>query len=164
MSLAVAFTNGTQGAPEIDNGKHVLGMASFVFPGFRVGGSAAHNESDAGSRDVVGAFGGIRLGRLVGLGEVDLIRDRIGGNDVKQLAGYVEADFLARQGINLKATYGYLDPNRNVAENGRIRGRFGVEVFPVSSMRVSAFYLLLEDIPQARTDLDRLSLEMYVYF
>ena len=164
MSLAVAITNGTQGAPEIDDGKQVLGMASFVFPGFRVGASAARNESDAGRRDVVGAFGGVRLGRLVGLGEVDLIRDRIGAGDVKQLAGYVEADLLARQGINFKATYGYLDPNRSIEENGRVRGRVGVEVFPVSSLRVSAFYLMLKDIPQAQTDLDRWNLEMYVHF
>jgi len=164
MALAVAFTNGTQGAPEIDDGKQVVGRASFVFPGFRVGGSAARNESDAGTRDVVGAFGGFRLGRLVGLGEVDLIRDRIGGNEARQLAGYVEADFLARQGVNLKATYGYLDPQRSIAENSRIRSRMGVELYPVSSLRVSAFYLLLEDIPQATTDNDRFNLELYVYF
>ncbi len=164
LALALAVTNGTQGAPENDSRKQVLGRASYVFPGFRVGASAAHNETDAGRRDVVGAFGGVRLGPIVGLGEVDVIRDRIGGNEVRQLTGYVEADLLARQGLNFKATYGYLDPNRSLDANARIRGRLGVELYPVSSLRVSAFYLLLEDIPQATTDLDRLNLEMYVFF
>jgi hypothetical protein len=78
--------------------------------------------------------------------------------------GYVEADLLARQGINIKATYGYLDPSRAIAENARVRGRMGVELYPVSSLRLSAFYLLLDDIPQARTDIDRWNLELYVFF
>ena len=76
----------------------------------------------------------------------------------------MEADFLARQGVNFKATYGYLDLDRDIPENQRIRGRFGLEIFPVSSLRLSAFYLLLDDIPQARTDVDRWNLELYVHF
>lgn len=164
LALALALTNGTQGAPESDSRKQVLARASLVFPGFRVGASAAHNETDAGRRDVVGTFAGLRLGALVGLGEVDVIRDRIGGEENRQVAGYVEADYLAFRGLNFKATYGYLDPNRSVAANARVRGRFGVELYPVGALRLSAFYLLLDDIPQATTDLDRWNLEMYVFF
>ena len=164
LAFSVAATNGTQGAEEIDNGKQFLGTASLVWPGFRIGASAARNDSDAGTRDVVGGFGGVKLGPLVALGEVDLIRDEIGGEETRQLAGYVEADLLARQGVNIKATYGFLDPSRDIAENERIRGRFGVEVFPVNSLRLSAFYLLVEDIPQIRTDLDRWNLQLYVFF
>jgi hypothetical protein len=164
LAVALAMTNGTQGAPELDDGKQVMGTASFVFPRFRLGASASRSESDVGSRDVVGAFGGVRLGPLVGLGEVDLVRDDVDGSETEQLVGYVEADLLARQGVNIKATYGYLDPSRAIAENARVRGRMGVELYPVSSLRLSAFYLLLDDIPQARTDIDRWNLELYVFF
>jgi hypothetical protein len=164
LSLAVAATNGTQGADEVDNGKQFLGTASLVWPAFRLGTSAATNDSDAGQRNVMGAFGGVKLGPLVALGEVDVIEDEIAGEETRQLTGYVEGNLLARQGVNFKATYGFLDPSRDIPENERVRGRFGVELFPVSGLRLSAFYLMLEDIPQIRSDLDRWNLQLYVHF
>ncbi|MGD8278133.1 MAG: hypothetical protein PVH00_08910 [Gemmatimonadota bacterium] len=91
------------------------------------------------------------------------------GGDLRVLASGVFRDATPRNSVsieeaNIKATWGYLDRDRSIDENARVRGRFGVELYPVGALRLSAFYLLLEDVPQATTDLDRWNLEMYVFF
>jgi hypothetical protein len=83
---------------------------------------------------------------------------------VEQVVGYAEVDWLVRRGLNAKVTYGYLDPNRSLAENQRVRMRFGLEAFPVAFIRLASFYTLLADIPQAVNDLDQLSLEAHIHF
>ncbi len=165
LSLFLAVTNGTQGADENNSSKQVTGTAALIFPRFRLGGSASRNQGTGSRRDVVGAFGGFNLGRFAFLGEMDLIVDSPDtGADREQIAAFVEGDFLAVPGVNLKVTYGFLDPRRDIGENARIRLRFGLETFPIQFLQLSGFYTLLEDIPQATTDLDRISLELHVYF
>ena len=165
LSLFVALTNGTQGASENNSDKQVTASAALIFPAFRVGASAAHNDAPNGSRDVVGAFAGFRLGRFSFLGEADRIFDSFAtGPDLDQTVVYVEGNFLATRGLNFKATYGFLDPDRSVAENARIRLRFGVEAFPIAFLQLSAFYTLLDDIPQATTDRDRIGVEVHAFF
>lgn len=165
LSLALAVTNGTQGAAENNSEKMVTGLASMVFNRFRVGASASRNDAEAGRRDVVGAFGAFSLGRFAFLGEFDYVfDDPVDGEDVDQFAAFIEGDLLAAQGLNLKVTYGFLDPNRDIGENARIRLRFGVENFVTQFLQVSLFYTLLEDIPQATTDRDALSLEVHGFF
>ena len=166
LSLAVAVSNGTQGAAETDSDKLVSGLASVVFEWFRVGATASRNNTDIGRRDVVGAFGGLSLGRFDFLGEFDYIFDDPpdGGESLDQFAAFVEGNFLAVQGMNLKVTYGFLDPDRDILENARTRLRFGAESFITQFLQVSLFYTLLEDIPQAQTDRDVLSLQVHGFF
>ncbi|MFQ5529890.1 MAG: hypothetical protein ACE5FP_06010, partial [Gemmatimonadota bacterium] len=148
LSFFAALTNGTQGAGETNSDKQLTGSVSLVFPRFRIGASASRNEAPAGTREVVGAFGGFNLGRFTVLGELDHISDETDdGSNLDQLVGFIEGDFLAVRGLNIKATYGFLDPNRDIGENARVRLRFGVETFPIQNLQVSAFYTLLEDIP-----------------
>jgi hypothetical protein len=165
LSLFVAVTNGTQGAPANKNQKQVTASAALVYPRFRIGASASRNDGPTSRRDVLGGFGGLGLGRLTLLGEVDVIADAFPTSpDVRQLAAFVEGDFLAARGLNAKVTYGFLDPNRDIGENARYRMRFGVEAFPLPFLQLAAFYTLVQDIPQATTDVDHISLEWHVYF
>ncbi|MFQ5680095.1 MAG: hypothetical protein ACE5HP_11635 [Gemmatimonadota bacterium] len=165
LSLFAAVTNGTQGGGENNSGKQITTSAALIFPRARFGASASRNDAPGTRRDVVGGFGGFGLGRFVFLGEFDYIFDKPReGLSRGQFAAYLEGDFLAVPGLNLKATYGYLDPDRRIGENARTRFRLGLETFPIQFLEVSAFYTLLEDIPQATTDLDRLSLELHVFF
>ena len=165
LSLFVSLTNGTQGADENNNGKQVTATAAIVLPRFTLGASASRNDGLTGRRDVVGAFGGFNLGRFAVLGEADLIIDSaVERTDKEQLVGFVEGDFLAVPGLNLKVTYGYLDRDRTVAQDAKTRLRLGIEAFPIQFLQISGFYTLLQDIPQATTDLDRISLEFHVYF
>ena len=165
LSLFTSLTNGPQLAEGSDSGKQITTTAALIYRRFRVGASASRNDAPLGKRDVAGAFGGFNIGRFTFLGELDYIFDKPDdGLEVRQLAGYVEGDFLATRGFNLKATYGYLDPRRRIGENERVRARFGLEMFPIQFLQFSIFYTLLQDIPQATTDLDRLSFDFHVFF
>jgi hypothetical protein len=163
-SIVLAVTNGEQGAVESNSGKQFTGTAQVVTRRVRLGASATRNEGNAARREAVGGFGGLSLGPLTVLGEVDLIRDRAAGVTVERLAGFVEGDWLVTKGLNAKVTYGYFDRNLDVNEDHRFRMRFGLEVFPRSFVQVSGFYILDKDIPQAVNDLDRALLELRLFF
>ncbi len=165
LSLFLAVTNGTQGATENNDSKQITATGALIFPSFRIGGSASRNDAPGARRDVVGGFGGFSLGRFTFLGEVDYIRDTpTGGAETEQLAAYLEGNFLAVRGLNAKVAYGFLDPNADIGENARTRMRIGLEAFPIPFFQISTFYTRLNDIPQAVTDLDRLSVELHAFF
>lgn len=165
LSFFIAMSNGTAGAPEDNNGKQFTSTLAIVQRRFRLGGSASRNEGGRlARRDVFGGFAGFAVGPLSVLGEVDqIVERRPSGEDLKQLAGYVEGDFLAAKGVNAKVTYGYFDKNLDVAEDQRVRLRFGLELFPVGYLRAAAFYTADLWIPQA-TAPDRVSLELHLHF
>ncbi|HEU5303246.1 MAG TPA: hypothetical protein VFU40_01270, partial [Gemmatimonadales bacterium] len=75
LSLALALTNGTQGGAENNSAKQISALMAFVLSDVRAGASASRNDGPTGRRDVVGAFGGFRLGPLAFLGEADLVKD-----------------------------------------------------------------------------------------
>jgi len=165
LALAVALTNGSSGAVENDNGKQVTSSAAMVFRNFRLGASASLNDGASVRREAVGGFGGVGVGPLVLMGELDFVRDKpVAGDTVRQLMAYGEADWLLVRGLNAKVTYGWLDPNMDIDENERVRARFGLEAFPTPFLRFAGFYTLLKDIPQATSDLDRWSVEAQVVF
>ena len=165
LSLFLSITNGTQGGDENNSDKQVTATGALIFPSFRLGGSASRNDGPGARRDVFGGFGGFNLGRLTVLGEVDYVRDTPeGGEELEQLAAYVEGNFLAVTGLNAKVTYGFLDPNSDIGEDARTRMRVGLEAFPIPFFQISTFYTRLEDIPQSTSDLDRLSVEFHAYF
>lgn len=165
LSVAVAVTNGTQGGAENNNDKQFSGYASLVLNRWRAGVSAMRNEGPTGSRDVIGAFGGFRLGRFVFLGEYDFINNDFSGTTGKdQSVAYIEGDFLVTQGLNLKVTYGFHDPDRDIDENARTRVRVGVENFITQFLQASIFYTRTEDIPQADADRDEVTVELHAFF
>lgn len=164
-SAVVALTNGNVGAAENNSGKLASAVMSYVRSGYRVGFSASRNSGDAVRRDVYGGFGGVRLGPVGILAEVDFVEERSSGaSPRRQFLGFAEGDLTLRQGLNAKVTYGYHDRDRDVAEDQRVRWRLGLEAFPDPFVQVSGFYVLDEDIPQATGDLDRVFLELRVHF
>lgn len=165
LSILASITNGTQGAAENNDDKQLTATAALIFPKFRIGASGSHNDAPGSSRDVVGGFAGLGLGRVTVLGEIDYIFDSFDvGADSDRFAAYIEGNVLVARGFNLKATYGFLDPDRDIAENARTRVRLGVELFPVPFMSVAALYTVREDIPQATTDNNRLTIELHGFF
>lgn len=165
LSLSVALTNGSQGAVDSDNDKQVTGRAALVYPWFRLGASGSRNSSAAGRTEIAGVFGGFTIERrLVLLGEADWILGTFAARpDLDQFVAYVEGDLLLARGWNAKVTYGYHDPNLDVAEDQRVRLRFGLEVFPVSFVQFSAFYNVNDNAGSA-DDLDVASLEVHLHF
>jgi len=165
LTVSLALTNGTAGAAENDNGKQISSTAALIFRHWRVGVSAARNSTAESRRDAVGSHAGIGIGPLALLGEVDYVRTApVAGDTLGQFVAFGEADVLLTRGLNAKVTYGYFDRNLDVAEDQKVRARFGLEFFPVPFVRIASFYTLLADIPQATSDLDRWTLEGHLLF
>jgi len=145
----LAVSNGTAGAPEIDKGKQVVARAEFVQSAWRVGASAAFNDTDAGNRRTAGVFGAYRAGPVVLLGEVDYISDdSIGVGGRKLAATLAEADWKMAQGHNLKLTYEWFEPDRDVDEDEQTRSSLVYEWAPIQFLQLRAGVRVYDGIPQ----------------
>jgi len=162
LTWVMALTNGSSGGSEGDNGKMLTGQAALVYPAFRIGASGSHNSQSSFTRDLFGGFGGFSVGPVAVLGEADWIREKSTANR-DQFVAYVEGNVLATRGVNAKVTYGYFDPDLDVDEDQRTRMRFGLEVFPVNALQISAFYVW-RDAPPSIEQTDMVTLELHFYF
>ncbi len=121
-SHAVAVTNGSGGGSEIDSGKQVSLMSTYVTGRWRIGASANHNDADAGDRTMANIFAGVRTGPVSWLFEIDAIRDSLpDGTDQDGLAGLLEANWRLRRGHNVKVTHEYFDPDSDISEDHEAR-------------------------------------------
>jgi hypothetical protein len=132
------------------------GVGSVVFRHFRIGGSYGGSWQNGttpvnGVHYTYGPFGGFNFGRLTAMQEVDFIKGINSGNlFVPQIADLSELDFLALQGVNVKATYEYYDRDTRVAmsKNGQDRWTFGVEPFISRFLQVGLYYRINRAVPQ----------------
>jgi hypothetical protein len=144
-----ALSNGTGGAPETDKGKQGVLRAEFVQSVWRAGASAAFNHTDAGDRQSFGVFGAYRAGPVVLLGEVDFVDDDgIGDSGRKLMASLTEADWKLAQGHNLKLTYEWFEPDRDVDEDEQTRTSLVYEWAPIQFLQLRAGVRAYDGIPQ----------------
>jgi hypothetical protein len=102
------------------NDNHVWGVAAGPGPEVR------------GDRTAYGAYGAVNLWRLTWLFEADLVNNDFAGDraDTDELVTFNELNYLVLQGVNLKARYETLDPNRDVDDDEWSRALVGVEYHP----------------------------------
>lgn len=121
-STQVSITNGGGGGTETDSGKQLSWLAQHVRSRWRAGLSFNLNDTDAGDRQMQNVFVGLKTGPIVWLAEADLIVDELPtGGERDSVAGLLEANWLYRQGHNLKITFDYLDPDRELSEDHQVR-------------------------------------------
>lgn len=152
-STIASVTNGSGGGRDTDTGKQISVLTSYVRNRWRAGVSASFNDADAGDREMLGLFGGLRTGPIAWVAEIGRVSDDLAtGITQDALAGTVEANLMYRQGHNLKIAYDYLDPDDDVSEDHEIRyslvweyspmqflqGRFGVRIYDGPPQRPSA--------------------------
>jgi hypothetical protein len=148
-SAQVALSNGAGGGEEVDNGKQIAARVEHVQSRWRAGASLLFNDADAGDRKGAGAFGALNLGPVVLLGEVDFIDDEgIGAGGTEMLATLAEADWQLRQGHNLKLTYEWLEPSRDIDEDEQTRSSLVYEWSPVQFLQLRAGVRVYDGIPQ----------------
>jgi hypothetical protein len=148
-STQLAFSNGTGGAPEGDEGKQVAARTEYVQSAWRLGVSALSNHTDAGDRIGAGLFGAYRIGPVTLLGEVDWFDDDsigVGGRQV--MASIAEADWRVAQGHNLKLSFEWLEPNRDVDEDEQTRSSVVYEWSPIQFVQLRAGVRVYDGIPQ----------------
>jgi hypothetical protein len=173
LSLFVALTNGSIGASEGNSQKMLTSSAVLTLSRFRVGASASHNSGPGLQTNTVGAFGGVSVGPLALLGEVDAVFDSFDDPAVEnndEFLAFVEGNLQLRRGVSLKATHGFHNPTASIrddttmlTEDQRARTRVGLEVFPISFVQLSAFYVRLDNAGEG-DDVDRVTLELHLHF
>jgi hypothetical protein len=137
----LALSNGTAGAPEVDDGKQIVARTEYVGSAWRMGASAAFNDTDVGDRMGAGLFGAFRVGAVTLLGEVDYFDDdSIGAAGRKLMASLVEADWKVLQGHNVKLTFEWLEPDTDVDEDEQTRTSLLYEWSPIQFIQLRAVF------------------------
>jgi hypothetical protein len=143
-----AISNGAGGGTEVDAGKQISTRLEFVQSRWRGGASLLFNDTDAGNRSGAGLFGAVNAGPVTFLGEVDYFDDKSIGNGTKLMATLAEADWKLAQGHNLKLTYEWFEPNRDVDEDEQIRTSLLYEWSPIQFIQLRAGVRIYDGIPQ----------------
>jgi len=145
----LALSNGTAGGPEDNTGKQASLRGEYVQSIWRAGASASFNDSELGDKRAYALHGAVRTGPVVWLGEVDYIDDKsLGLSGRKQVVSLAEADWLIRQGHNLKLTYEFLDPDDDVDEDEQTRASVVYELNPVEFLQLRVGARVFDGIPQ----------------
>ena len=150
----LAISNGTAAAAPTSNGKEESLQGQYVSNHWRFGLAANFNDANPdGSREMYGMFGGLHTGPIAWLLEADAIDDHSRppgpGGQQRQLVGLLEANYAIRRGNNLKITYEYFDPDRDVSHDQQTRWSFVYEWTPVQFLQVRGGARLNDGIPQA---------------
>jgi hypothetical protein len=152
----LAVSNGTAGGSPTSNGKQESVQLQYVESHWRLGLAANFNGAGDGSRDLFGIFGGFRTGPIAWLAQVDYVDDHSlppgPGGGQKKLGGLLEANYSPARGHNLKVTYEYLDPDREVSNDQETRWSFVYELTPIQFVQLRAGARLSEGIPQQPTE------------
>jgi hypothetical protein len=164
--VSVSVTNGNGGASEVDRRKQVAVWSHMAWKKAQVGASFLYNEGGGERRLAYGAHGGLDVGRFTFLAEAALVEDLPEpGSPVRQLATLFETDFQLAKGWNLKSTLEYLDPDREISENAKIRVGFGLETFLAEGIQTSLMWRAQDSIPQdPQGEVDSLFAELHVFF
>jgi len=107
--------------------------------GAALGVSGYHHPGDLRDYDAGGVYGYLTWNRLTWLGEADLFREEPAGGTAREgLVTSHEVTVLLRQGLELKATYDFYDPDRDLASGAKARYGGGVFVMPQSYLALEA--------------------------
>ena len=109
-------------------------------------------ESD-GHTTLYGGMGSFSYGPFVLLGEGDIIRTEGGGLLTKGLVLYAEANYLLLQGLDVKVTYDFYDPDTDKKEGALSRYGVGFEFFPYPGVELRPMYRFVREEPtEVRND------------
>jgi hypothetical protein len=161
----LAISNGTAGGAENNNGKQYTALVSYVRDSWRVGLSGNHNDGSNPRSTSGGLFGGLRTGPVAWLAEGDLVNVQTGASPEQHLAAaFLEANWRAFPGGNLKFTAEWLDPDRD--HSGPIATRFSAvaEYTPIQYVQLRLGARTLDNQgPQSQT-INQAFLELHAYF
>ena len=166
ITVNLAITNGTAGGSETDTGKQYSLSAGYMEDNWRLGASYNYNDVEDQDRTMAALFGGLRTGKIHWLMEWDYIVDDVpAGDQLKQIAGIVEANAGFWKGTNIKLTYEFLDPDKNIDEDERTRWSLVWEYFPIQFTQLSIGYRNNEGIPQNdQQNITEMFIQLHNYF
>jgi hypothetical protein len=131
-SVNVSVTNGAGGGTETNRGKMISSLATFVQPDWRVGASVNANYNGAADRRMQSVFAGLRTGIVAWLASgIYVTDDGTPTGRLRQWATLLEGNVEVAKGHNLKLTYEYYDPNKDLKEDQRERYSVVWEYMPI---------------------------------
>ena len=166
-SLALAVTNGSGGGAEIDNGKKVSFIGSYVRDLWRLGLSVSSNDLPGSARQSLGGvFGGYRAGPVGFLGEWDVIRvDEVDGSTTYSGVAHLQVDGVLHDGIDIRAWWGRFNADRDLGGDSQDQAGIGVDWTPIPGVQVRGFWRVREGpATVAGSRDDEVVLELHLYF
>lgn len=148
-SASLALTNGAGGAAETNRSKQITALASYVRPLWRAGASFSANSTEGAERDMQSAFAGLRTGPVSWIASAVWISDEsAAAGRTRRWASLAEGNWEFARGHNLKLTYEYYDPSRDIREDQRERYSALWEYTPFQFTQLRAGLRKNEGIPQ----------------
>lgn len=95
---------------------------------------------EAAENTLMGGFGSFSIYDLVLFGEVDLMKTKSEGTTTEGVIAYLEADYPVVTGVDVKVSYDFYDPDRDVKSGSIARYSAGLEFFPISGVEVRPVY------------------------
>ncbi len=168
FSMALAVSNGSQGSSDDNTDKQVSGTISFIERYWRLGAHATWNNTAFAKRIAFGGHGGVNVGRFSLLGEVDYIVDDLelatGRDTQRQLLAWGGVNYHLTQGVNLRFSYDYADPDISQSDDSFIRLSAGVEFFPTQFTQVRIFYRFRDETETSiRDDESIIEIELHIF-
>ena len=149
----LAVSNGTASGATKSNGKQESLQLQYVESRWRAGVAANFNDSAGdGSRDAFAVFGGLKTGPIAWLAQAEVVNDHSlpagPGNGSRKLATLLEGNYSPARGHNIKVTYEYMDPDREVSNDQQTRWSFVYELTPIQFLQLRFGARLNDGIPQ----------------
>ncbi len=156
-SAQLVYSNGPGNSGDAA-GHQLTGQLVWLQPWGRLGAAMAQVSNPAGDRQAYAFFAGASTGPVSWLGEVDLISDEGYPEGRRRLlATLLEANWLVRQGHNLKFSSEFFDPDLRIPNDHRARYSLVYEYTPIAFVQLRAGYRHYVGIPQNRFDNRRVS-------
>jgi len=140
VDIQVGVVNGSRGNIR-DNDTKAAGALNAVARhhmgpfGMALGVSEYHRPSDLDHYDAYGGYGYLTWRSFTWMGEADFVRRKpIGGDATVSVVSSHEVTWLVRQGLEVKATYDFYDPDRDVGAGAKSRWGGGVSFMPYPYM------------------------------
>jgi hypothetical protein len=149
----LAVSNGTASGATKSNGKQESLQLQYVESRWRLGVAANFNDSAGdGSRDAFAVFGGLKTGPIAWLAQAEVVNDHSlppgPGGGSRRLATLLEGNYSPARGHNIKVTYEYMDPDREVSNDQQTRWSFVYELTPIQFLQLRFGARLNDGIPQ----------------
>lgn len=120
-------------------------------------------ESSGGHTTFYGGLTSVSYGPVVIFGEADLLRSDGGVMQTDGLVLYVEADYLLLDGVDLKVSYDFYDPNIDAKEGAQSRYSIGLEFFPFPGVELRPVYRFVKEEPtELRNDEFHVLIHLYL--
>lgn len=164
-SAQLAIVNGASGGEEDNRSKQFSLVAQTRFKIWRFGVSASDNIASDATLVQTGAFGGIILGRVALLGEIDRRLTKAGSGTQERLIAFAEADLQITRGLDVKFTHDWMDPDTDVSTDARVRDSLGVEWIPIPFVQLRLYVRRSDGPPQVAGSRDKQAdLEAHFFF